>query len=161
MGWTIALNSSKFLYGRRRFDFNVESSGYFSIRISLIYIYSGSSHPYFIVRCCQRIIFSIGKTSMPSAPRDFNCPIISQKHFSSRTVWILLQPSVANGMMVGLFTPGRMLVISFTLLVGAFIRTYFLSLHTPRYVCNVSWRKNDRPVGVSLLFRHEDRRTFF
>ena len=60
----------------------------------------------------------MGRTKMPCAPSAFRFPIISQKHF---------HPSVASGMMVGLFTPARTSIISFTLSVGAFISTYFLS----------------------------------
>ena len=73
------------------------------------------------------IIFSIGNTNMPSAPNVLSCPMISQKRFSSSTVWILLQPSVAKGITVGLLIPGSTLMMSFTLSVGAFISTYFLS----------------------------------
>lgn len=70
----------------------------------------------------------MGDTRMPCAPNSFKRPIISQKRFSSSTVCIEHQFSSAKGMMVGLFIPGNTAVISFTLLFGAFIITYFLSV---------------------------------
>ena len=69
----------------------------------------------------------MGNTKMPSAPRDFNLPIISQKQSSLKTVWTEHQSACANGITVGLFIPGKTATISFTFWLGTFIKTYFLS----------------------------------
>ena len=71
------------------------------------------------------IIFSIGVTSMPCAPSSFNLPIISQKRFSSSTVWIEHHSSSARGIIVGLFMPGNTSINSFRRIFGAFIITYY------------------------------------
>lgn len=69
----------------------------------------------------------MGSTRMPSAPSVFSLPMISQKHFSSSTVCTEHHPSCAKGITVGLFMPGSTAMMSFSLSLGAFISTYFLS----------------------------------
>lgn len=75
----------------------------------------------------QSIIFSISRTRMPSAPRSFNCSIISQKVSSLITECTEDQPAVANGSTVGAFIPGKTSMISCSLSLGAFSRIYLFS----------------------------------
>ena len=52
------------------------------------------------------MIFSIGKTSTPSAPASLTLSITSQNSFSFTTECMETHPSFANGVIEGLFTPG-------------------------------------------------------
>ena len=58
---------------------------------------------------------------MPSAPSSLSRLMICQKLFSSMTVCTLLQPSVARGMTVGLFTPGRPSFAGWLLVIKAIL----------------------------------------
>ena len=51
---------------------------------------------------------------------------------------------------------GRYAALDFVILVFRqnATKTNFLFLHTPRYVCDVSWRKNDRPFGIKKMRRN-------
>ena len=51
---------------------------------------------------------------------------------------------------------GRCAALDFVILVFRqnATKTNFLFLHTPRYVCDVSWRKNDRPFGIKKMRRN-------
>ena len=62
---------------------------------------------------------------MPSAPNDFNLPMISQKCFSEMTDWTETHSPFAKGVTVGLFIPGNTSMMSFNLSYGAFNNTYF------------------------------------
>src|SRR5690606_29018344 len=76
----------------------------------------------------QSTIFSIGHTKIPSAPLALSSSITSQNVSLLITVCTELHPSSANGKTVGLFIPGKILIISLILSLGAFNKTYLYSL---------------------------------
>ena len=118
------------------------------------------------------------------AMRNLYCPQISQIFIAARQVFLpqitqilqifyshytirsfALQKSLCgftqilslrDGFLDVLEELGRCAAIDFVILVFRqnATKTNFLFLHTPRYVCDVSWRKNDRPFGIKKMRRN-------